>query len=225
MSFISGSYDQSYVVEYTINSASTWEKKTVTLDFDYSAGTWAYTNGIGVSIFWTIACGTDYQGVADTWNSANDMATSNQVNGVDSTDNNFWLAQVQLELGSVATDFEYRQIGDELARCQRYYERYQNTTGARVVLAHGFSTATTSSFVGLKYTTQKRATPTFSWDGGATWNIYDSSAAVTPTVMTAAHIDINSCQLTITHPGYTANRPVAMYPTAAAAYLAFSAEL
>ena len=120
VAFQSYNADRSYVVEYTINAASTWEKKTVTLTFDYSGGTWDYTNGVGVKVKWVLACGSTYQGVADTWNSAIDLATSNQVNGVDSTDNNFWLAQVQFELGSVATDFEYRQIGDELARCQRY---------------------------------------------------------------------------------------------------------
>ena len=107
--FKSGASDRSYVVEYTINAASTWEKKTITLTFNYTGGTWDYANGAGLLIGWIILCGSDRQGVANTWNSANDMATSNQVNGADNTDNNFWLAQVQFELGSVATDFEYRQ--------------------------------------------------------------------------------------------------------------------
>ena len=123
VSFRNSVSDRSYVVEYTINAASTWEKKTITLTFSDSGGTWDYINGVGLIVGWALAAGSDSQGIANTWNSANDMATSNQVNGVDHIDNNFWLAQVQFELGSLATDFEYRQFGDELARCQRYYEK------------------------------------------------------------------------------------------------------
>ncbi len=117
----SSTSDESYVAEYTISSTSTWEKKTIMIALDYSAGTWSYISGIGVQVTWTLMSGTDFHGTADTWESATDIATSNQVNGVDNTANNFWLAQVQFELGSVATDFEYRQFGDELAKAQRYY--------------------------------------------------------------------------------------------------------
>ena len=67
--------------------------------------------------------GANFQGTADQWNAANDLATSNQVNGVDNTANNFWLAQIKFEIGSSATDFEGEQFGEELARCQRYYEK------------------------------------------------------------------------------------------------------
>uniref|UniRef100_A0A6M3XJX2 Uncharacterized protein n=1 Tax=viral metagenome TaxID=1070528 RepID=A0A6M3XJX2_9ZZZZ len=121
VAFVNSGSDRSYVVEYTINSASTWEKKTITLTFDYSGGTWNYIDGIGIRVVFAIATGSTYQTTANAWQSGNYIATSNQVNGADSADNNFWLAQVQFELGSVATDFEYRQFGDELARCQRYY--------------------------------------------------------------------------------------------------------
>ena len=118
--------DRSYVVEYTINAASTWEKKTITLTFNYAGGTWDSANGTGLWVFWSLATGTNYQGVADTWNSAVDYGTSNQVNFFDNTANDFWLAQVQFELGSTATVFEYRQFGDELAKCQRYYRQSNN---------------------------------------------------------------------------------------------------
>ncbi|NQV00853.1 MAG: hypothetical protein HQ537_01915 [Parcubacteria group bacterium] len=121
VTFRNSGLDRSYLVEYTINSASTWEKKTITLTFSDSGGTWNYTNGIGLKIGWTLAIGSNHHDSADTWLSASKMGTSNQVNGADSTDNNFWLAQVQFELGSVATDFEYRQFQDELAKCQRYF--------------------------------------------------------------------------------------------------------
>jgi len=120
--------DQNYVVEYTINSTNTWEKKTVTITFDYSTGTWDYTNGIGVYIDWVIMCGSTFQTTADTWHATDVHATSNQANGVDSTDNNFWLAQVKFEPGSNATDFECDDIGTTLTKCQRYYIDFTGRT-------------------------------------------------------------------------------------------------
>jgi hypothetical protein len=140
VSFVSSGLDRSYVAEYTINSASTWEKKTITLTFDYSGGTWDYTNGIGLRIQWALAIGPTYQGIADTWNSAEDMSTSNQVNGVDSTDNLFWLSQVQLEEGTVATAFEYRDYGTELAMCQRYFKSLSGSSNSIIAMGQAYST-------------------------------------------------------------------------------------
>ena len=166
VSFRNSVSDRSYIVEYTINAASTWEKKTITLTFSDSGGTWDYTNGIGLNMCWTLACGSTYQGTADTWNAANNVATSNQVNGVDSTDNNFWLAQVQLELGSVATDFEYRQFGDELARCQRYYEKSYNYDVAPATSDEGGSIQlndpVAAGHTSVRFAVHKRVAPTTS---------------------------------------------------------------
>ena len=60
-------------------------------------------NGAGLQIAWALAVGSNFHGVANTWNGANDFATSNQVNCMDNVANNFHLSRVQLEIGSVAT--------------------------------------------------------------------------------------------------------------------------
>ena len=58
----------------------------------------------------------------ETWaDTADSGAATGQVNFADSADNDFWLTGVQLEIGSVASEFEYRSFGDELAKCQRYW--------------------------------------------------------------------------------------------------------
>ena len=145
--------DRSYIVEYTINTASTWEKKTVTLDFDYTGGTWDYTNGTGLVVEWCLAVGSTYQTTADAWQTGTFLGTVNQVNGVDSTDNNFWLAQIKLEEGSVATPFVPRPIGEELALCQRYYEKIGQNS-----IASG--SATTEFITAIDFKVSKRTTPT-----------------------------------------------------------------
>jgi hypothetical protein len=113
--------DRSYVAEYTVSVSDTWEYKTITVSASPSAGTWNYTNGRGLIVAWALAASSTYQTTANAWNTGNFNATANQVNACDSTANDFRLCGVQLELGSTATDFEYRSFQDEIQLCQRYY--------------------------------------------------------------------------------------------------------
>jgi hypothetical protein len=92
------------------------------------------------------------------------MATDAQVNGLDSTDNNFWLTGVQMELGSVATPFESRSIQQELAMCQRYYEKsYDPAVAPGTTTTAGILTVialSTTALTGQRYQVVKRAVPT-----------------------------------------------------------------
>ena len=125
-------------MEYTINTANTWEKKTITITptqgstslITASGGAIANDNGIGFEILWVLAVGSTFSGgTANTWSAnVNHISTSNQVNWMDTDTNDFYLTGVQLELGSVATPFEHRTYQDELRRCQRYY--YKIISGA-----------------------------------------------------------------------------------------------
>jgi len=115
--------DASYATDFTINSTATWEKKEILIVFDGGGiGTWNYTNGSGLEIFFVLACGSDrHVSSVDTWENANKLATSNIDNNINSTSNYFRLAQVQLEPGTIATPFEFRPTVVETAMCQRYY--------------------------------------------------------------------------------------------------------
>ncbi len=124
VSFRNSVYDRSYLAEYTINQANTWQKVSVTIPFNYSGGTWNYTTGIGIMISWTLMAGSNYQTTAGAWQNGNYFSTANMTNNLYSTLHNyFWLTGVQFETGSTATAFEPRLIDQEMAMCARYYQR------------------------------------------------------------------------------------------------------
>lgn len=148
--------DRSYVAEYTVIAANTWEYKSITISGGLiTTGTWNWANGTGLVVSFALAVGSTGQGVAGSWISTGyAYSTSNQVNCMDTIGNIFAITGVQLEAGSVATPFEHRPYGYELALCQRYYETLSRFSSG--FLGSG------SSYATWVFTTQKRAAPTVS---------------------------------------------------------------
>lgn len=115
--------------EYTISAANTWEKKTITVTGETS-GSWPIDNTRGLALDFCLAGEGSETSTIGSWISSNSNMSSNQVNFFDSTSNNFYLTGVQLEVGSQSTPFEHRSFGDEVLRCQRYYnEQYYRFEG------------------------------------------------------------------------------------------------
>jgi hypothetical protein len=160
--------DRSYVAEYTINAANTWEQKSITVNGGLiTAGTWNWTDGVGINLRFELACGSNFYTTANAWQTGLFLGTSNQVNCLDSTSNIFAITGVQLEVGGVATPFEHRPFGAELALAQRYYEKsYSITTNTGTATANGMvlcpsTDQSSSQYVGVTqtYRVEKRAEP------------------------------------------------------------------
>jgi len=146
--------NRQYAAEYTIDSTNTWEYKTITIPVD-TTGTWLYDTGMGLAVSFVLAAGTNYHITANTWtaSTAFTAATSNQVNALDNTSNIFKVALVQLEAGSVATEFEPRSVGQELALCERYYEIGDGNFWI-------YAASGNTPIWNMQFTTTKRAVPT-----------------------------------------------------------------
>jgi hypothetical protein len=140
---------------FTINSANTWEKKTITFEGD-TAGTWLATNGRGIVFNVYLAMGSSFLGSAG-WNGSSIFGVTGQANAVSTVNNTFYLTGVQLEPGTVATPFERRSYGAELALCQRYY--WQNTQPIRLEGHNGYGNST---WLYVSNPTTMRAAPTAS---------------------------------------------------------------
>ncbi len=116
--------NRSFVHQYTIASANTWQRVSFKVVGD-TTGNWFKNNGIGMRMRWG-TFGTDYQtGTFDAWQAGQKMATSNSpINFNSATGDYIQITGVQVELGDTVTSFEHRSYADELARCKRYYQQF-----------------------------------------------------------------------------------------------------
>jgi hypothetical protein len=115
--------NKSFSKTYTIDSADTWEKKTITINGD-TASSFSNNNSIGLRINWYLASGTTYtSGTLPTdWQTdSNGDRAVGQVNLADNTANEWYITGVQLEVGTSATPFEFLPYDVNLKRCRRYY--------------------------------------------------------------------------------------------------------
>ena len=148
--------NRSYPFTYTISVADTWEYKTVTIPGDTS-GTWLTTTGNGLSVTWGLGAGPDRSGTAGAWNSNNNGSATGAVSVIGTLNATWYITGVQLEVGSVATEFERRPYGTELQLCQRYYQN-----GLRPM---GYAYSTTAIQMGIQYVVPMRAAPTYGLTG------------------------------------------------------------
>jgi hypothetical protein len=164
------STNYSYPFTYSISVANTWTTISVTIAGPTS-GTWTgATNGIGLYIGWQLGVGSTYTATAGSWQSGSYYGVTGATSVVGTNGATFYITGVQLEVGSSATGFEYRQYQQELALCQRYY-----TIGTFPPSYNGGNTQAdyVSSFVSFKVT--MRAVPTM--NSGT--SIYIDGAQVT----------------------------------------------
>jgi len=146
---INSALNRAYPFSYAINAANTWEQKSITISGD-TTGTWLTDNSIGLWLMLGIGMGSTYSGTAGAWAAADYRSATGATSVVGTSGATFYITGVQLEAGSVATPFEHRQYGQELALCQRYYE-FSTNAGSLIFNAN---------YSGVSFIVTKRATPT-----------------------------------------------------------------
>ena len=121
ISFRNSVSDRSYVANFTVSVTATWEFKTINVLASPSAGTWNYTSGNGCYMNIALAAGSTFQTTAGAWQTGNFLGTASNVNGTNTGATDFRITGMQIEAGSVATEFDMVNIEDEISAGQRYY--------------------------------------------------------------------------------------------------------
>jgi hypothetical protein len=146
---------RSYPFSYTINSANTWEYETITIPGDTS-GTWLTTNSGFATINLAIGTGSTYSGTAGAWATADYRSTTGATSVVGTNGATFYMTGVQLEVGSIATGFEYVDYGTQLSMCQRYYQT--NVSGY-----YGPALVSNANGCQGQFLVSMRTAPTITW--------------------------------------------------------------
>lgn len=193
----SGNNLRGYGFTYTINVASTWEYKTIVIPGDVTGGSTAYPsgNGVGLYVRFGFGTGSNYQMSAGSW-----QVLTNQS---DITGSASWaqtagavvnISMVQFEVGSVATPFENRPIGVELALCQRYCPVVEATG----YIMNGGAVSTTGALVTIPFSVKARVAPTsiasFVLSGGVA---SFGGGAVTATNFTFSQASVDTASLNV----------------------------
>ena len=165
--------NRSFNFSYTVNSANTWEHKTYTIAGDTS-GTWLTDTGIGLRVSWSLGDGSSRLQAAGQWGAGNFAGVTGQTNLITTGSATLQLTGVQLEVGTLATEFEHQSFNEQLQLCQRYYQQYTNPPLRGVVSDPNVNR------VGMPLPVIMRATPTVTITSSGSsghFNIYDGGTA------------------------------------------------
>jgi len=191
---------------FTVNSANTWEKKTLTFAGD-TTGAFANDNGASLRIGWMLGTGSDYTSgaVPTSWEafSNGDKNAGDTMNFSSSASNDLYITGVQLEVGTSASDFEFLPRDINLQRCQRYFYQIQGNDSANTNLGIGFCNNSSSAQSYLKFPTTMRSTPSITSSSGvqtSDGNSYTKSAtgvAVDSGSTISMHLAVAASSMTV----------------------------
>jgi hypothetical protein len=169
-----------YPFTYTVNSANTWEQKTLTI-VGPTIGAWNSTNGTGLEFRFDLGSGSAYTtGTAGAW-SASFGYPSGTVKFVATNGGTLYITGVQLEVGSAATTFDYRPYGTELQLCQRYLPVWYGG-GDQIIVMYNSSTGILGSFKTPVPVRSVVTGLTFSTNANSIFSAYDGfKGGYTPT--------------------------------------------
>ena len=219
--------DNSRFVSKLFATTTDWVRHEITFPADVDDGSSPFgdDNANSAALNFWLHAGTTFTGgtLGTTWNET----AANRAAGIDSfyssTDNNFFITGVQLEVGSVATPFEHRSFGEELALCQRYFERIGGTSYAPI--GKGMQRANTESLAMINFKVTKRASPTHSFSNLVTTDRYTHDTAITGS--TTQGVTLFAAQIKYDHSAAgAAYRPIfIMSPNTELGYTDFDSEL
>jgi len=214
--------NRSIIKEFTVAAADTLEIIKIENIPGDALGTINNDTGEGLRVAFPLICGSTYQASADAWAGGEDYATSNQQNLLDNTANNIYIAGVQLEVGSVCTDFEFEPQSVTMAKCWRYF-RLQDMTNMRVFGGTYDVNANTASGP-ITFPVEMRAAPTITFNG--TYQTVRSGSVVDTSVgHVASYVGSEWCMFTFTSGSLAENGWYGLMRQSGTCNITYSADL
>jgi len=168
--------NRAYFALYNISVADTWERKSITIPLD-TTGTWPTTTAGCLALIFSFASGSNFDVTSNNaWESGNLIQAANAVNLFSSDSNEWYMTGLQMEIGEVATPFEHEDVGTTLAKCQRYYFRW-NASANLEPFCMAFNNGSTVSDGVFSFPVTMRATPTALEQSGTAGNYRIGGAA------------------------------------------------
>ena len=207
------STDRVITAPYTINSANTWERKTITITGDTAGPAITNDNTERFRLMWGLASGSQFNTASPSWSnySSANLLGGHVTNTLVTTNNATWqLTGVQLEVGSVATDFEHRSMHTETLLCKRYFNNFGATTATGtsatyMLIAGGYARFGSANSIALQrifYDVEMRANPTITYGRNSTNDDNNvmrwSSAGTNPVVLLGSQEGSNKCGFNLT---------------------------
>jgi hypothetical protein len=180
-----GANNRTYPFSYTISAANTWTTISITVAGD-TTGTWATDNTGGLFVLFSLGSGSTYSGTAGSWSANTYFGTTSTVSVVGTNGATWFATGVQLEVGSSATGYEYRQYGQELALCQRYCQTISGVGNYSAMTSTGSMAATTVARNGIPLLVTMRSSPSATFSAANTFLIQQNgSNNLTPSAVGA----------------------------------------
>jgi hypothetical protein len=219
--------NRNYIAAYTINSANTWEQKTISIAGDTS-GTWQTNNSIGLQIRFDLGSGSNYNGTAGAWGASNLLRASGSQSVVGTNGATFYITGVQLEKGSTATSFDYRPYSTELQLAQRYCYQVTSVGGTdgyvRYAVGECVSTVVMDSVI--PFPVQMRITPSLTTPAASQFAATASPIAGTAiSLLAGSGVNTAGIRLTVASGLTTGRAAQLMSNNNNTSYLLFSSEL
>jgi hypothetical protein len=194
-----------YPFSYSIPTANTWTQISVTIAGD-TTGTWiGATNGTGMKVIFSLGSGTSQSSTAGAWTGTSfQTSCTGAVSVVGTSGATFYITGVQLEVGSSATGYEYRQYGTEFDLCRRYFEIYSGTAYVEGQIIQGIAQVDGASRPEIMlFYYPKRTGPTISATGNFQWNSAANTAVACTYVATYVGTFTYGANLFFTNPSGT----------------------
>lgn len=221
-----------YLYTYTVNVANTWEYKTIVIPAA-TTGSWGTVNSYGVTAEWCFGAASGRLGTPNVWGTGDQQGATGTTNLMATNGATFYITGVQLEAGTVATSFDWRPYGTELALCQRYAYMMTSVGSAGTYLrfCYGETLTTSQLQADIVFPVEMRSYPSLTTTGtAASYGVYSKAAltalSTVPTVGDSVNRNIATVVCTVaTTPFTVGSCGTLIAANNQTAYMLFTAEL